>query len=121
MSGIFVFGSNLAGRHGAGAAKYALLHHGAVYGQGEGLQGNSYAIPTKDARIITLPLPAIRAHVAAFLIFARRNPDLTFRLTPIGCGLAGYKPADIAPLFADAPRNVVLPPEFLALAGRDQP
>ncbi|RVT95232.1 hypothetical protein EOD42_16740 [Rhodovarius crocodyli] len=115
---IFVFGSNLAGRHGKGAALHARLHCGAKYGQGEGLQGRSYAIPTKDARLATLHLSEIERHVARFLAFAVENPGLTFRLTPIGCGLAGYKPQDIAPMFAGAPGNVRMPVEFLdALTG----
>jgi hypothetical protein len=113
MSEIFVFGSNLAGRHGKGAALAARRFHGAIYGQGEGLQGNSYAIPTKDARIQTLPLDAIFTYVATFRDFARQHPELTFRLTPIGCGLAGYTPAQIAPMFRDAPSNVILPQEFV--------
>jgi hypothetical protein len=112
---IFVFGGNTAGRHGMGAAKYAVEHHGAIYGRGEGLQGRSYAIPTKDAQLRTLPIDAIAGHVDTFLQFARTHADLTFRVTAIGCGLAGYQPADIAPLFASAPSNCVLPDEFLAV------
>lgn len=109
---IFVFGSNEAGRHGAGAALYARLRQGAIYGQGEGLQGNSYGIPTKDAQIKTLPLHIIAVYVKHFKEFAVDNPDMTFQVTPIGCGLAGYTPADIAPLFLDAPSNCILPAEF---------
>ena len=112
MVDIFVFGSNLAGRHGAGAALYARQHHGAIYGQGEGLQGRSYAIPTKDERLRTLPVYAINDYVDQFMQFAEANPDITFRLTPIGCGLAGYSPADIGPLFSGAPKNVIIPDEF---------
>ena len=112
---VFVFGSNLAGRHGAGAARWALQHRGARYGQGEGLQGNSYAIPTKDSAIRTLHLDEIRKHVSRFLEFATGRPDLQFQLTPIGCGLAGYSPSDIAPMFNGAPANVIQPPEFLEL------
>ena len=112
---IFVFGSNLAGRHGRGAAHEALLRHGAVYGQGYGPQGNSYAIPTKDERLRSLPLSEIARHVEAFLSYARANPRLTFQLTPIGCGLAGYSPRDIAPMFDDVPPNVIRPPEFLSV------
>jgi hypothetical protein len=111
---VFDFGSNLAGRHGKGAALWARTQRGAIYGQAEGLQGNSYAIPTKDGRLNTLPLSAIRWHVVAFLRFARNSPEMQFELTPIGCGLAGYTPADIAPMFADAPANVIMPAEFLA-------
>lgn len=116
---IFVFGSNLAGRHGKGAALYALKHRGANYGQGVGRQGDSYAIPTRDESIRTLPLDAIREHVAAFLIYAANHPHLTFEVTPIGCGLAGYKPAQIAPMFVGAGPNVRLPEEFENAGTRD--
>jgi len=110
---VFVFGSNLAGRHGAGAALWARQHRGAIYGQGVGLQGNSWAIPTKDHQLRTLPLSEIAGYVAAFLAQAAvLYPDKTFQLTPIGCGLAGYTPEQIAPLFAKAPPNVLLPVEF---------
>ena len=102
---IFVFGSNLAGRHGAGAARYAMVHHGANYGQGIGLQGDSYAIPTKDEDINTLPLSAIKEYVEDFLAFARRCPALIFNITPIGCGLAGYMRDQIRPMFDDMPDN----------------
>jgi hypothetical protein len=112
MSTIFVFGSNLAGRHGKGAALYARKHHGAIYGQPMGRQGNSYAIPTKDADLNTLPLYIIKSYVDIFSMYARFNPDLIFQLTPIGCGLAGYKPEDIAPMFHNAPSNIELPEEF---------
>jgi hypothetical protein len=109
---IFVFGSNLAGRHGKGAAKFALLNHGAIYGKGWGLQGNSFAIPTKDANLVTLSLSFIKGYVDSFIDFAEKNPDLTFQLTPIGCGLAGYKPEHIGPMFKNSPPNVVIPDEF---------
>jgi hypothetical protein len=109
---IFVFGSNLAGRHGKGAALHARQHHGAIYGQGEGLQGSSYGIPTKDERLRTLPLETVRDHVERFKGFARQHPELTFEVTAIGCGLAGYKPEDIAPFFAGSPENCILPDEF---------
>ena len=109
---IFVFGSNLAGRHGAGAALYAQRCRGAIYGQGEGLQGDSYAIPTKDHDIKTLPLVAIAAFVHKFIQFAWEHPELKFEVTPIGCGLAGYKPSQIAPFFRDAPENCILPEVF---------
>lgn len=115
MTSIFVFGSNLAGRHGKGAAFWARQHRGAIYGQGVGLQGASYAIPTKDGSLRTLPLTTIRTYVDGFIAFATSRPDLTFQLTPIGCGLAGYRHAQIAPLFRGAPANVVLPDEFAGL------
>lgn len=112
---IFVFGSNLAGRHGRGAASWALRHRGAVYGQGEGRQGDAYAIPTKNQYIVTLPLGAIADGVNRFLDYAVAHPDLTFELTPIGCGLAGYSPHQIAPMFLGAPPNVLIPPAFAAV------
>lgn len=101
---IFVFGSNLAGIHGAGAAR-AALKFGAVMGDGVGRRGRSYAIPTKDRDIVTMPIADIAPHVAAFLDHARANPDERFFVTRIGCGLAGYENGDIAPLFRNAPAN----------------
>lgn len=112
-SEIFVFGSNLAGRHGKGAALYAVKHCGAVYGRGVGMQGRSYAIPTKDERLRPLDLRRIAGYVDEFLTYARANPNLTFKLTAIGCGLAGYKPEQIAPMFHLAPVNVHKPQEFM--------
>jgi hypothetical protein len=106
---IFVFGSNLAGRHGKGAALTAFRQYGAVYGQGHGLHGSSYAIPTKDENIKTLPLSKIKKYVEQFIRFAKLNPDLRFKVTPVGTGLAGYNEADIAPMFSDAPDNCILP------------
>jgi hypothetical protein len=113
MAPIFVFGSNLAGRHGKGAALWAHNVCGAIYGQGEGLQGRSYAIPTKDHQLRTLPLPVIEQHVRTFLAFAEAHPELQFRVTAIGCGLAGYKPEQIAPMFRLTANNVHLPDVFL--------
>lgn len=109
---IFVFGSNRAGRHGKGAALHAIQHHGAKYWQGEGLQGQSYAIPTKDENIRTLPLPCIAIEVEKFKKFAAGHPELTFNVTAIGCGLAGYIPEQIAPMFSGSTSNVLLPDEF---------
>lgn len=106
---IFVFGSNLAGHHGAGAARDALQDWGAAPGVGEGRTGDSYAIPTKDAKIRTLPLFEIFWSIKRFIAYAHRHPELDFQVTRIGCGLAGYRDADIAPLFADAPPNCHLP------------
>jgi hypothetical protein len=109
---VFVLGSNLAGRHGKGATLWARLHRGAIYGRGVGPQGNAYAIPTKDRQLRVLPLQVIRAYVGEFLNHARRQPNISFELTPIGCGLAGYRPEQIAPMFSDAPPNVILPDAF---------
>lgn len=112
MREIFVFGSNRLGIHGAGAALYAHKNHGAILGQGEGLQGDSYAIPTKDTPHKTLPLEQIAFHVNSFLYFAIEHPELKFRVTRIGCGYAGYTDADIAPMFLIVPENVELPEDW---------
>ena len=106
---IFVFGSNLAGAHGGGAAYLAYQRFGAVMGQGVGLQGQSYAIPTMQGDTNTI-LP----YVEEFIIFAKQHPELTFLVTKIGCGIAGFTPAEIAPLFAGAieVENIHLPMDF---------
>jgi hypothetical protein len=110
---IFVFGSNYAGRHGKGAALVALQKFGAVSGQGTGLMGRSYGIATKGWNLDALPLSKIGEQVSTFFAFARARPDLKFLVTEIGCGLAGYKPEDVAPLFcAVIPGNVILPASF---------
>lgn len=106
---IFVFGSNLAGRHEKDRALCAKNSHGAEYGVGIGRTGNAYAIPTKDKRLRTLPLPRIAEYVAEFLEYAREHPELEFEVTKIGCGLAGYRERDISQMFKDAPRNCHLP------------
>lgn len=110
---IFVFGSNLAGRHGKGAAYEARKRHGAIYGQGIGLQGQSYAIPTKNEVLETLPLCAIRLYVNRFLTFAHEHPEMEFFVTRIGCGLAGYTDEQIAPMFKGAPLNCHFSAEWL--------
>lgn len=111
---IFVFGSNEAGFHGAGAARDAEELFGARMGIGRGLVGQTYAIATKDKFLYTLPLLAIDAQVKTFLMFAARYLEKTFLVTPIGCGLAGYQPSDIAPMFLNRPitPNVILPKSF---------
>lgn len=111
---IFVFGSNLSGRHGKGAAKTA-LGWGAKWGQATGLQGRTYGIPTKDASIRrTLTVIEIKPFVDEFIEFAKNNPDMKFLVTEIGCGLAGHKQKDIAPLFVNAVNieNIHLPEKF---------
>lgn len=110
---IFVFGSNLAGVHGAGAAAFALRNHGAEWSIGEGPTGNSYALPTKDHNIRSRPLADIHKSVLRFIQHAKDNPDTEFQVTAVGCGLAGFTPAQIAPMFEDVPGNCFLPPEFL--------
>ncbi len=111
---VFVFGSNQSGRHGAGAARTA-LGWGAVWGQAEGLQGRTYGIPTKDHSVWrTLSVAEITPYVDRFIEFAKSRPDLTFLVTEIGCGLAGMKPKDVAPMFKLAVdlENVHLPARF---------
>jgi len=106
---VFVFGSNARGHHGGGAARTAQEKFGAVWGKGHGHHGQSYAIDTMSG------LPTIAAEVATFLDYARKHPELEFLFTEIGCGIAGYTPTQIAPLFssgAAVPANVVLPESF---------
>jgi hypothetical protein len=102
---IFVFGSNEAGFHGAGAAKEAYNKHGARWGKGYGHYGESFAIPTKNQKIETLPFSRIKAYVDGFIAYAHGHPELTFKVTRIGCGLAGWTDEDIAPMFFTAPAN----------------
>ena len=106
---IFVFGSNLAGAHGGGAARLAYNHFGAIWGQGVGLQGQSYAIPTMQGGVET-----IKPYVDKFIRFAKEHSELKFLVTKIGCGIAGFKVDEIAPLFYHAidSENIVLPKEF---------
>lgn len=109
---IFVFGSNLAGIHGGGAARQALMRFGAVMGQGVGPQGRCYAIPTMQGGVET-----IRPYVDDFIAYARQHHDLRFLVTQIGCGIAGFSPTDIAPLFRDGigQENISLPRSFWQL------
>jgi hypothetical protein len=119
---IFVFGSNEAGRHGAGAAKRAVTAYGAIYGQGWGLQGRSFAIPTKDKQIKTLPLDKIYKYGIEFLQFSVVHTEYTFYMTKIGCGLAGYKDEDIAPMFYCGDmfvHNIVFPVEWKPLFDKE--
>jgi hypothetical protein len=103
---IFVFGSNLLGIHGAGAARAAVVFHGAERGVGTGLTGDSYALPTCKAPGVPLPLDEIVPHTMEFVRFAAANPDMDFLLTAVGCGIAGHKPAEIFALFGRMPDNV---------------
>ena len=106
---VFVFGSNLAGMHGGGAARIANLYFGAVMGNGDGMQGQSYAIPTMQGGVDT-----IRPYVDKFIAYAKQHPDRHFLVTRIGCGIAGFSPDEIAPLFsaAAAVENISLPDDF---------
>ena len=110
---IFVFGSNLAGRHGLGAAKYARESLGAEYGVGEGPTGSCYALPTKDENLKVRSLQDIEKSVVRFLEYAGMTED-TFKVTPIGCGLAGYKVQEIRAIFMKHPisDNVVFSKEW---------
>jgi hypothetical protein len=114
MAHIFVFGSNLLGIHKKGAALHALQHHGAILGQGIGLQGSSYAIPTKETPARSLDLVQINKFVADFLNYAYYTPEHIYHVTQIGCGLAGWHPNQIAPMFKLVKwmTNVKITPEF---------
>ena len=107
---IFVFGSNLGGYHGGGAARIALHRFGAIWGQGVGLQGRSYAIPTMQGGVET-----IKPYVDEFISFAKEHPEYTFLVTRIGCGIAGFTADEIAPLFRQAldQENIILPKDFV--------
>ena len=109
---IFVFGSNLAGAHGGGAARLAFERFGAVWGEGVGLHGQTYAIPTMQGGVET-----IKPYVDEFICFAKEHSRLTFLVTRIGCGIAGFRDKDIAPLFKEAEdiTNIILPKEFVEL------
>ena len=106
---IFVFGSNLSGQHGGGAAFLAYKKWGAIWGQGVGLQGQTYGIPTMQGGIDT-----IAPYVDEFIRFAQSHPELVFLVTEIGCGIAGFRPEEIAPLFKEAVKvsNIYLPQRF---------
>lgn len=105
-SEVFVFGSNVEGAHAGGAARLAVARFGAVWGQAEGLQGQSYAINTMSG------IDVLREQAGRFIDFAVSNPGLTFLVTEVGCGIAGYTPGEVAPFFASAPANVILPASF---------
>lgn len=100
---IIVVGTNIMGLHAGGAAKYACERFGLVWGCGEGLSGQTYALSTMEG------LDWLNESVEDFIKFAQHNPNLTFYLTRVGCGIAGYRDDQIAPLFKDAPSNVIKP------------
>ena len=103
---VFVFGSNAPGAHGGGAARFALDRFGAVWGQSEGLQGQSYGIDTMSG------LEVFKDQAARFVEFAQQHPELRFLVTEVGCGIAGYQPGEVARFFRGVPGNVVLPEAF---------
>lgn len=118
---VFVFGSNTQGWHGKGAALLAKTAFGAVPYRGMGPTGHCYAIATKEPmrdnwpKLHALPLDNIAVQVKRFLRYAKERPEITFLVTEIGCGLAGYTPAEIAPMFRGVPDNVHLPASFCAI------
>ena len=118
---VFVFGSNLDGAHLGGAARAAFEQHNAAWGVAEGRTGDSYAIPTVASGLVAgaLSLDAISAAVARFLEYAALRPHLRFFVTRIGCGIAGHRNADIAPMFAAAPVNCSLPDTWAAVLAND--
>ena len=109
---IFVFGSNAAGAHGGGAARFAYDRFGAIWGQSEGLQGQSYGIDTMSG------LTVFEEQASRFLAFAAAHPELRFLMTEVGCGIAGYNPDQVAGFFRGAGPNVVLPESFVAVLNR---
>ena len=113
---VFVFGSNLRGWHQGGAARHAQRYFGAIWGQGVGLQGQSYAIPTMQGGVET-----IKPYVDEFIAFAKEHPEQRFLVTKIGCGIAGFKEEEIAPLFNDAIRqnNIILPYDFVRIINKE--
>ena len=114
---VFVFGSNLAGFHGGGAAHVAYKMFGAIWGQGVGMQGQSYAIPTMQGGVET-----IAPYVDEFIEYAGNHPEKKFLVTEIGCGIAGFTPEEIAPLFKKAADiwNISLPKRFWDVIERDR-
>lgn len=116
---IFVFGSNEAGIHGAGAAKHAYQNLNMPMGKSYGHYGECFAIPTKDYTVQTLPLHVIKDYVRGFLAYARGHPKLNFQVTAIGCGLAGYRNEDIAPIFKLAPANCYFDEDWKPILGSD--
>jgi hypothetical protein len=104
----------LAGRHGKGSGLVAKNKHGAIRGVGEGIQGNSYGIPTKDHALRPLSLLEIKASVDVFIEYAKNHPEMVFYVCAIGCMNAGYTPEQIGPMFEDAPDNCTLPKSFVA-------
>lgn len=110
---VFVFGSNAHGIHGAGAARIAHERFGAIWGEGHGHHGQTYAIDTMSG------IEVLAAEAKTFVQYALGHPELRFLLTPVGCGIAGYTPEQVAPLFADAPSNVSLPAAFVTVLSEE--
>lgn len=118
---VFVFGSNLAGTHAGGAAKTALLHFGAVKGVGRGWSGQSYAIPTMNEHLQQMPLSQIEHYIEDFKIYTKNHPKIKYFITSVGCGVAGYKVEEIAPMFKGISKNVIFPASFRPFVERTLP
>jgi len=108
---VFVFGSNASGHHGGGAARIAHDKFGAVWGEGHGHHGQTYAIDTMSG------FDVIESEARDFVAYATAHPELRFLLTPVGCGIAGYTPEQVAPLFTGLPKNVSIPASFVPHLG----
>ena len=115
---ILVFGSNLSGIHGAGAAAYAANYWDAQWGIGEGLTGKSYALPTKGVNITYMSLTKVAGHIQTFIEFAENHPEMDFIVTCVGCGLAGFKHEEVAPLFKQAPMNCLFDTNWEPILGK---
>lgn len=109
---VFVFGSNMAGQHAGGAARTALEHFGAMQGVGRGWSGQSYAIPTMNEHLQQMPLSQIQHYIDDFKIYTKNHAKMTYFITSIGCGVAGYKTEEIAPMFKGISHNVIFPHSF---------
>lgn len=118
---VFVFGSNLAGTHAGGAAKTALLHFGAMKGVGRGWSGQSYAIPTMNEHLQQMPLSQIQHYIEDFKIYTKNHSKIKYFITSVGCGVAGYKVEEIAPMFKGISKNVIFPVSFRPFVERTLP
>lgn len=113
---VFVFGSNLLGIHAGGAAAYAQRELGAKHGRGEGPMGRAYALPTCSRPGLPMSIESVGEAVENFIAYAILSPSTRFFVSEVGCGIAGFKPEQIAPLFADSPSNCDLPPGWREMA-----
>ena len=117
---VMVFGSNEAGRHGKGAALAAFKQYGARYGMSYGHVGDSFAIPTKDRELRPLPISRIGQYIKGFIAYSAGRPELVFKVTRIGCGLAGFDDTEIAPLFVEATSNCLFDEIWYPYLGDDR-
>jgi len=114
LNEIFIFGSNLSGHHAGGAASYARKNFGAMQGISTGRSGRTYAIPTLTQQYEKLSIEGIHYHIEEFISYAHLFPHMTFKVSAIGCGIAGFTVEEIAPLFQKAitVKNIQLPEIF---------